>query len=170
MLKKSHGFTMIELMIVLSVAAVLALIAAPSFGTFLNNTRLSSAAMQLVSDLNLARSEAIKRNSRVLICARNTAGTDCANETNWQPGWVVCTDGDNDNVCDTSTAANPNPLTVRAAQASGLTLSGTAAIVRFNPNGSQGSGTAATLTLGGSWSGATARIVSVAATGNVSSQ
>jgi type IV fimbrial biogenesis protein FimT len=121
--------------------------------------------------LNHARSEAIKRNTRVLMCVRNLAGTGCGTGTNWQNGWVVCTDADGNDVCDDSTASNPNPVIVRPALDAALTLAGSAASVRFNANSSQGGGsTTATLSLGGTWSGATSRVVSVAGTGYISKQ
>ena len=63
---------MVELMIVVAIAAILATIAVPSFSDFINNTRLTSTMTQLTGDLNRARSEAIKRNSWVLVCARST--------------------------------------------------------------------------------------------------
>jgi type IV fimbrial biogenesis protein FimT len=166
-----QGFTLVEILIALAIASILAALAAPSFTSFINNTRLSSAAMLLVSDLNHARSEAIKRNSRVLICVRNSAGTDCATGTNWQAGWLVCTDADSDNACDATTTTNPNPIDVRPALNNKLTLTGSAAVLRFNPNGTQGSGAAAaTLTLSGTWTGVVARVITIAVTGNISKQ
>lgn len=170
------GVTLIELLVVVSIAAILAAIAAPSFSSFLNNTRQSSAVMQLVSDLNLARSEAIKRNAHLLVCRRDTAGTDCSGNTNWQNGWLVCLEGASFQ-CAASTSTTPNPLLVRAELPSTLTLvfsnpSNTAATtVRFNPNSTQGSdGAANTLTLAGTWSGAVSRVITVAPTGNISKQ
>lgn len=162
------GVTLIELLIVITIAAILMAIAAPSFSRLVNDTRHSSTLIQIVSDLNQARSEAIKRNSRMLICVRNTAGTDCAAGTNWQVGWVICADADGDSACDASTTDNPNPVIVRPALNSQLTLTGSANSVRFNPNSTQGTGTPATLTLVGTWSGATARVVTIAKTGNIS--
>jgi type IV fimbrial biogenesis protein FimT len=169
------GFTTIELMVVVSIAALLAAIAVPSLRDTLNDFRQRSALSLLVSDLSQARAEAIKRNARVLLCVRNTAGTGCAASTNWLSGWVACTDSNGDNACDTSTTSNPNPFIVRPALDSSLTLSALDAgatalsLVRFNPNSTQGAGTsAATLTLGGTWSGATSRAITVAVTGNIS--
>lgn len=159
------GVTMVELIIVVAIAAILATVAAPSFSDFINNTRLTSMMTQLTGDLNRARSEAIKRNSWMLVCARST-NTACG--TNWGNGWLVCQDSEPDDTCDAGTTANPNPIAVHQALNSNLTLAGSAAFVRFNPSGTQGTGGAATLTLTGTWSGAQTKTTSVAATGHIS--
>lgn len=168
--RKKGGFTTIELLVVLVIGAILAAIAAPSFRDFINNTRLASAMSQLTGDLNLARSEAIKRNMRVLVCVRNAAGTDCGAGTDWRNGWLVCYDGNQDGSCDAAAAGNPNPLVVRRTLNASLALTANANLIRFNPSGTQGAGGAATLTLAGSWAGAHPSIASIAATGNISRQ
>lgn len=165
--QRQTGVTIIELMIVVAIAAILATIAAPSFSDLINRTRQTSTMTQLTADLNRARSEAIKRNRRVLVCVRNSAGTDCGTGTNWQNGWLVCYDENQDGACDTTTAANPNPIVVHQAVNARLTLTGSAASIYFNPSGTQGTA-AATLTLNGTWTGATAITANIAATGNIS--
>ena len=175
---------MIELLVVIAIAAILMLVAAPSFRTFMNNTRLSSTSSKLLTDLNIARSEAIKRNSRMLVCVRNTAGNDCAAGTNWAPGWLVCYDNETsstpgngipDGKCDAvpSGGSNVNPIVLGSALSNTLTLLGPSAAIRFNPNGSQGvpgAGTAATLVLSLNPSTGITRTVTVAATGRISKQ
>lgn len=180
---RNSGVTLIELLVVIAIAAILMLVAAPSFTTFMNSTRLSSTSSQLLNDLNVARSEAIKRNSRMLVCVRNTAGNDCATGTNWAPGWLVCYDSETsatpgngipDGQCDVvpSGSTNANPIVLRPALGSTLTLVGSSATIRFNANGSQGApgATAATLVLGLNPSTGATRTVTVAATGNISKQ
>lgn len=175
------GFTMIELLIVLTIGAVLAAIAVPSLRSTLNNTRQSSAVSLLVNDMNQARGEAIKRNGPVLICGRNADGTDCADVTDWRVGWVVCADRTtagttpelppSDGRCDGPTAENPNPLVVRPPLGESLTLVASDVAIRFNANSSQGSGGGnATVTLGGTWSDAKNRVIAVANTGSISKQ
>lgn len=165
------GFTMMELIVVVAIAGILASLAAPAFSSFINSTKQSSITSQLYSDLNRARSEAIKRNSRVLFCKRDATGIGCINGTQYHTsGWLVCYDTNNDDVCDTSTATAPNPIVLHAAP-SNMTLvltraDGTTTPIRFNPNGTQGTA-AATLTVTGSWSGSTAQTVNIAATGNI---
>lgn len=166
-----HGFTVVELIIVLAIGAILAAIAIPGMRDMLNSTRQSSAVSLLVNDLNQARGEAIKRNVRLLVCRRNAAGTDCvagAAPVNWQAGWVVCMEGAVAESCAASTATDPNPVIVRPPLDPSLTLTAPLAVVRFSPNSSAAA--AVNFSLGGSWSGATTRTVAVAITGNITKQ
>jgi len=89
-MKTHSGFTLVELMIVLALVAILATIGVPSFTSFIVNNRLTAQANELVSALNLARSEAIKRNSRVTVCRSNN-GAGCGGT--WNDGWIVFVDG-----------------------------------------------------------------------------
>lgn len=169
------GFTTIELLVVVAIVAILAAVAAPGFTTFTNNTRASTTTSELFGDLNIARGESIKRNAQVLVCARNTAGTDCAATTNWAAGWLVCYEGAVVNHCAASSASAPNPIVVKTAVNSALTLTfanattTSATNVRFNPNGTQGTdGAANTLTVGGTWSGAVSRVITIASVGSIS--
>lgn len=158
----SGGFTLVELIIVLAVMAILFAIALPAFTDFTNSTRRTSAMTLLVSDLNQARAEAIKRNRRALVCVRNAGGTACGTGTDWQNGWLVCADENSDNDCAAADIINTRP-----ALDSRLTLVGSAAVMRFNASGSAVAGI---LTLNGTWAGATPRVITIAATGRVSSQ
>ena len=156
------GFTVTELLIVMSIGGILAAIAVPSFRDMLNSTRQNSALGLVISDLNQARGEAIKRNTPVLVCGRNAGGTDCA-AVAWTQGWLVCVEGAVPGQCAASTITDPNPLTVRPPLTGTLTMTSTADPVRFRANST---GTAATLTLAGT----TNRTVAVAATGNITKQ
>lgn len=146
----------------MAVLSIFLAIALPAFSDFTNNARRSSAISLLMADLNQARAEAIKLNRRALMCVRDAAGTACGSGTNWQNGWLVCADADSDNDCDVGTI-----IATRPALDGKLTLTGNSDVIRFNPNGS---GVASTLTINGTWTGATQRVISVAATGRVSSQ
>jgi len=164
--RAERGFTMIEAIMVMGIAAILAGIGIPAMRDMLNTNRQSSAVALIVSDLNQARGEAIKRNGPVLVCVRNAAGTDCgATPTDWRAGWLVCRQGAVANTCADTTEAAPNPVVVRPPLHESLTLAGPAAPVRFNANSS---GTSAVLNLGGTWDGAPIRAIAIASTGNIS--
>jgi len=156
------GFTLVELIVVLAIMAILSAIALPAFTDFTNSSRRTSVITLLVSDLNQARAEAIKRNRRALVCVQNAGGTACGTGTNWQNGWLVCADEDSDGDCATADIISRRP-----ALDSRLTLTGSAAVMRFNASGS---GVAGTLTVNGTWTGAVPRVITVAATGRISSQ
>lgn len=124
------GFTLIELIITLAIAGILLGIAVPNFITFVQNSRLTSQANDLVTALNYARSEAIKRGVRTTVCSRATDAT-CAGSTTWDTGWLVFVDCNFDGVVDAGTcpdwdangAADDEPvLLVRQPLDSGNTL------------------------------------------------
>ena len=92
---KKAGFTLIELMVVLAVAIIIASVGIPSMYRLIADNRLATYTNELVADINLARSEAIKRSQRVIFCK-----VACNEDADWNAGWVVFEDIDNDNVVD----------------------------------------------------------------------
>jgi type IV fimbrial biogenesis protein FimT len=106
-MKKQGGFTLIELMFVILVLAVLLSIGIPNMRDFLRNGRMTGYANDLLADINLARTEAVKRRALVTICASaNPTATSptCAATTSTSAftGWVVFVDDADPN------AANAN--------------------------------------------------------------
>ncbi len=83
-----RGFTLIELMVTVSVIAILAGIGVPAFLDTILAAKLNSYANSFVASTALARSEAIKRNATVTLCA-SANGTACASSGGWQQGWIV---------------------------------------------------------------------------------
>ena len=81
-----RGFTLIELMVTLSVAAILLTVAVPNFQIFVMNNRMATQANDLITALNLARSEAVKRAANVTVCASSNT-TSCTGT--WAQGWIV---------------------------------------------------------------------------------
>jgi type IV fimbrial biogenesis protein FimT len=97
------GFTLIELMITVAIAGIFASLAAPAMTTIIRNNRVQSEASSLVSDLQLARNEAIKRGSPVAVCPAAADGGSCITANTWQNGWITFTDLNGNGVYDSST-------------------------------------------------------------------
>lgn len=89
-MKKHTGFTLIELVVTLAVAAILVTIGIPSFRDFIMNNRLVSQANEFAGAVYLARSAAIKQQRNAYITSNSG--------TNWANGWTVWVDNDSDNV------------------------------------------------------------------------
>lgn len=93
---KHFGFTLIELIVTLTIAAILLTIAGPSMSRFIQGNRLTSAANELIGDLALARSEALKRGTNTGVCKSGGGATCAGSGTSWESGWVVFVDVDQD--------------------------------------------------------------------------
>jgi type IV fimbrial biogenesis protein FimT len=93
------GFTLLELMIALTVAAVLFAIAIPSFRYVTTANRVSSEVNAMLGDFQFARAEAIKEGQTVTICSSNN-GTSCSGTTTWTFGWIVFNDSNANQVVD----------------------------------------------------------------------
>ena len=85
------GFTLIELIVVLSITAILITLAAPSFQWMIRTNRLATATNHMVAMLAFARSEAIKRGVRVTLC-KSSSGTQCTTDQGFEQGWMVFQD------------------------------------------------------------------------------
>lgn len=87
--KYSRGFNLLELMVTLSIVAIVVSIALPSMSNMIDSTRMSGYANSLHKAISVARSEAIKRGLPVTICTSNSSQTDCGNSSGWEQGWIV---------------------------------------------------------------------------------
>lgn len=138
MYSKNSGFTLIEMMVAMTVAAILLTIAIPSFTHMIDQNRLKGAAEMLYADLRFARAEAIMRNKPVQISFN-------ANSSTWCYGLKVnancdcqVTDPANSGYCEIDNV----PKIVSSAEFSGVSISGMASSFSFNPlRGKADSGT-----------------------------
>ena len=91
--RSSRGLSLMELMVVMGLAALMAGMAVASFGPVVQQRQLQAAAEALVADLRMARSEAIKRSAVVTVCS-SIDGVACTDSANWHQGWIVFLDRD----------------------------------------------------------------------------
>ena len=130
--KSQHrGFTLIELIVTLSVLGILLTIGVPMLRPLMRGTNLRSAANRLTTALNYARSEAVTRGARVVICASDDPmANDPECGSDWTSGWLVFVDTDGNSDFDES--ANDVLLRVNGPATGDLTLVGAAEAVAFS--------------------------------------
>ena len=116
MIRQNHGFTIIEVMIVVAIVGVTMAIGVPAMRDFVMNSRMSASVNDVAISFNLARGEAIKRGQNVTI-ARN------AGARGWAEGWAV-----------TATDASATVLQRVDEMESTTTLVSTGLVATFNYN------------------------------------
>lgn len=95
-MKTQHAFTLVELLVTMAVFGILAVAAIPAFNNYVTNNRLFTDSNMLITSLNVARNEAVKRGTTVSVC-RSADGTSCATDTSsWEKGWIVFVNSNND--------------------------------------------------------------------------
>lgn len=90
-MKKSLGYTLIELMSMLAVVSILVSVGLPMLNVFFDSNRMVSNTNDLVAGLNIARSEAIKQQIRVTLC-QSADSASCTGSGQWEDGWIVFQD------------------------------------------------------------------------------
>jgi type IV fimbrial biogenesis protein FimT len=98
---------MLELVIVMAVAAILMALALPSYRYVTNANRIAAEVNGLLGDMQYARAEAIKEGQTVTVCVSNNTGTGCLgpNVTTWHLGWIVFSDVNGDHTVANGTDA-----------------------------------------------------------------
>lgn len=92
---KQQGLTIVELLIILAVIAIVVMISVPGSTVVLEHYRLKAASADLASSMNLAKQEAMLRNSTVKVCPSSN-GRFCRSDGDWNHGWLVFSDGNGD--------------------------------------------------------------------------
>src|SRR5690242_13973526 len=113
-MKHQAGFTIIEVLVTITVVAVLVSTAVPSFTTTIKNGRLATQGNDLLGAFLFARSQAIAKSIDIRVCVSTDQAT-CASSSNWEDGWVV-------GVSDGGTGITGSPLRVHEAITGGNTL------------------------------------------------
>ena len=148
-MKKSLGYTLIELMSMLAVVSILVSVGLPMLNVFFDSNRMVSNTNDLVAGLNIARSEAIKQQTRVTLC-QSADTASCTGSGQWEDGWIVFQDPNGNATVDGGerilrlNAAVDGQVTIRSNDVSNLIASSVSFTSRGLPkalNGGAQSGT-----------------------------
>lgn len=99
----ANGMTLIELLMTLSIVAVIvALIASGNFRDLIDDTWLWFSTSNVQGNFQLAKTEAVTRNLRVVLCAKTEGVESCSGQgdNGWRKGFIMFTDPDEDNTYD----------------------------------------------------------------------
>jgi len=121
---RNKGFTLLELMVMVAVAAILLSVGVPSFRAVIMDNRMVRDSNQFAASINLARSSAVRFQRNATICPSadfSAAVPTCTATTDWSNGWIVWVDKDRDGATDAneilSVQAPIDDTTVFAASA-----------------------------------------------------
>jgi type IV fimbrial biogenesis protein FimT len=118
----NRGLSLIEVLVVMAIAAILLGIGVPNMQTFILNNRLASATHEFYTALQFARSEAVRRAQQVTLVHHGANGSG-----NWGAGWTMFVDADGDGAQD----AGEETLRAGAALEAPLTLYGNGNVANF---------------------------------------
>lgn len=129
-MRKDSGFTLIELMVAISVLAILISVGVPSMLDFVRNNRRAAAVNALVSDIQRGRSNAASAGVDTILC-HSTSGTGCSGEAkpDWAEGWILFGDANNNNAFD---SASEQILSSQAAR-NGVAMPSNSGRFEFRP-------------------------------------
>ena len=95
---KRNGFTLVELMVVLAIAAIILTTAVPAYQRYIQNNRMTTGVHRLVASFNLARNEASSRGNQVTVCKSvDLINCSAGNTIGWHQGWIIFNDTNGNN-------------------------------------------------------------------------
>jgi len=130
--RQRQGFTALELIVTMSIIAILLATGVPAIKNYSWNLRMKTAMDLLQTDLNLARGFAVSHNIQTIICPA-TDSNDCSGQSTWQDGWMVFTDLNADRH---KQAGEPLLKQAAAVAMMNISSSGSRSNLRFYPSGS----------------------------------
>ncbi len=93
-IKRNSGFTLLELLITITIVGIIATFAVPSFREMVLNNRLSAQINETTSLVGYARSEASKGLTGVVTVCASADSATCGGSSNWETGFIVFRDDD----------------------------------------------------------------------------
>lgn len=167
------GFTLVEMLVTVAIAAILAAVAVPMLSGFLARSQMNAVVNDFTGAMQYARMEAVSRNRCVSVCRRAEASQTCAaSDGSWRAGWLVF---ENPNCSGSVDATDPPAGTLLRARDPGPesmainAISGDAPeVIVFTPRGIvlNGFTTMAFTDTRGS-NGAGERVIAVSRTGRI---
>lgn len=142
------GITIVELVVSLAVVSIIATTGVPAFSNFIQTNRVSESAFDMLGTINLARTEAVKRRTRVVLCRSadpNAPTPTCGGTANtWTTGWLVFASGDGDSTYTAGTDTLLGTGTVHSSNVTLITNSTSNNNLEYNSDGTtnEGGGTA----------------------------
>ncbi len=92
--QRAKGFTLLELLIALTIASILIAMAVPNFRTMVIKNSVEGQVDRLSAAISNAKAEALSRGKSIVICGSSN-GTACSGSANWSSGWIVFVDDGN---------------------------------------------------------------------------
>lgn len=171
-MRTSRGFTLIELLVTFGILAILVRLAVPSFTTMIRTNNMTGVVNGFIADMRYARSEAIRRGGKVVMCRSNlpetTQGCDGTNgaTTGWATGWIIFHDLDGDGAQDAGETILRVQAPLSAVDSILDTATTPAYLFRYDATGLIASANTASLSFGGtSFSTSQQRVICVRISG-----
>lgn len=125
------GLTLVELMTGIVIASTLLGVGVPSFFNLIAENRLAVATNELIASMHYARSEAVRREIPVSICA-SVDGQSCSGDTEWGKGWIAFTD---ENGMNGELDAGDDLIFTNQTEGGRIRIAAENAYVRYSPRG-----------------------------------
>ena len=132
--KKDQGFTLVELIITIAIAAILLSIVVPSFANLIESSKTRATRDALVSSIYSAKEKAQSEGFFVYLCP-TIDGSTCTNATDWGNHWLVYEDKDKDADASETLDLSKGDIIIAHLTSKTDSMKSDVAQVRFSPTG-----------------------------------